>query len=215
MQRDGLSVPVSGAGGEICRCCIWDVQHGSHQAPFPPFKQIKTSLQHSCASPELLRMPVLKGCRSLWNGLSPLCTKRRPGFLHIIFSCCDRTTSALWAVEEEGWHKVVVWGTGLCSLLAVARWGGCSTFLIQQCVESRITARENSKGRIKHTVCSSACVVLSLQDGWRVLYKQHHRSLCLLNFRLCQSAPLFVLQLLLKGMVVFTCNIKYIFFLSS
>lgn len=93
MQRDGLSVPVSGAGGEICRCCIWDVQHGSHQAPFPPFKQVKTSLQHFCASPELLRMPVLKGCKGLWNGLSPLCTKRRPGFLHIIFSCCDRTTS--------------------------------------------------------------------------------------------------------------------------
>lgn len=119
----------------------------------------------------------------------------------------------LW--RRKGWHKVVVWGTGLCSLLAVARWGGCSTFLIQQCIESRITARENSKGRIKHTVCSSACVVLSLQDGWRVLYKQHHRSLCLSNFRLCQSAPLFVLQLLLKGMVVFTCNIKYIFSLSS
>lgn len=78
IQWEGLSVPISVAGEEICMCCIWDVQHGSHQAPFPPFKHIKTSLQlqHFCASPELLQMPVLKGCKGLRNSLSPLCTKR-------------------------------------------------------------------------------------------------------------------------------------------
>jgi len=31
---------------------------------------------------------------------------------------------------------------------------------------------------IQHTFCSSACVLLSLQDGGRALYKEHHRSAC-------------------------------------
>lgn len=91
-------------------------KHSSHQAHFPPFKHIKTSLQlqHFCASPELLQMPVWKGYKGLWNGLSPLCTKRWPGFLHIIFSCCDRTTGAflckLW--RRRSGTKWWFWGQG-------------------------------------------------------------------------------------------------------
>lgn len=65
-------------GQERSRCCVWDVQHGSHQAPFPPFKHIKTSLQllHFCASPGLLQTPVLMGYKGLWKGLPALCTQR-------------------------------------------------------------------------------------------------------------------------------------------
>lgn len=66
MQRGGLSVPTS-RGEEIHRCFVCGMQDVSHQAPFPPFKHIKTflSLQHSCASPEFFQMPILKG----WKGL--------------------------------------------------------------------------------------------------------------------------------------------------
>lgn len=157
-------------------------------------------------------MPELKGYKCLWNGLSPLYTKGWPGFLHIIFSCCDRTISTfLWELWRR--RSSTKWWFGGQGSVHCLPWPDGPAR-----VESRISAREHSKGRIKHTVCSSACVVLSLLDGWRVLYKQHHRSVSpegFSNFRLCQSAPLFALQLLLKGIVVFTCHIKYVFSLSS
>lgn len=76
----------------------------------------------------------------------------------------DHRRFPLQAVVKEKWHKAVVRGLGLCSLPAITKRGGCSTFLIKQRVESRMSASEQSKGRIKHTFCSSACVVLSLQD---------------------------------------------------
>lgn len=52
------------------KCCVWDVQHGSHQAPFPPFKHIKTSLQllPFCESPGFLQTPLLMGYKGLWKG---------------------------------------------------------------------------------------------------------------------------------------------------
>lgn len=181
----------------------------------PPFKHIKTFLYlwPFCSSPELFPVPIIKSYKGLWKSLSPLRTKRWPVFPpHYLFLLWqDHKHFPLQTVVEKKWHKAVVQGPGLCSLPAIAKWGGCSTFLIKQHAESRISASEQSKGRIKHTFCSSACVVLLLQDGWRTLYKQHHRSVYpqkgFFNFRLCQSAPFFVLQHLpLKGIVVFTHN---------
>lgn len=77
------------------------------------------------------------------------------------FSCCDRTTSAVHSGHSGGEvAQSVGSGTGLCSPPAIGNGVVAAWFL-----SSRISACKRSKGRIKHTVGSGTCILLSLQDG--------------------------------------------------